>query len=132
MSAMRLTLYTLGLLVMAGSAMADRPVTPLSAKAEKVLAGRTPGKPVSCVNANMIDQTEVVDQTAIIYKRSSRLWYVNRPDGGSCSALQADRVLVTHRTTSEICDIDIVQVVDRQSPMEYGTCNLGKFVPYTK
>lgn len=134
MSAARLAFYAIGfMLVMGSAAAADRPEPPLSAKALKALEGRVAGKPVSCLTLPMIGSSTIVDQTAIIYKVSDRLWYVNRPDGGSCPALQPDRTLVTHPTTSELCDLDIVHVMDVQTPvMEYGACGLGKFVPYRK
>jgi len=121
------------MLVIGSAAAADRPEPPLSAKAAKLLEGRMAGKPVNCLSLPRVSSSTIVDQTAIIYKVSNRLWYVNRPDGGSCPALQPQRTLVTHLTMSELCDLDIVRVVDMQGPaMEYGSCGLGKFVPYTK
>jgi len=34
---------------------------------------------------------------------------------------------------SQLCDLDIVHVVDLSGPpMEYGACGLGKFTPYSK
>jgi hypothetical protein len=132
MSAMRLALCTLGLLALGASAAATRPVPPLSAKAEKALEGRRPGKPVNCVSLTSLGSSEIVDQTAIIYKSSRKLWYVNRPDGGNCPALQRNRTLVTHLTMSQLCSLDIVRVIDSSSPVEFGSCGLGQFVPYTK
>jgi hypothetical protein len=120
------------MLVIGSAAAADRPEPPLSAKALKLLEGRTAGKPVSCLSLRTVDSSMIVDQTAIIYKASNRVWYVNRPDGGSCSALRPQRTLVMHLTMNELCDLDIVRVVDMQSPIEYGACGVGKFVPYSK
>jgi len=95
MSAMRYALVTLAVMAAGSAATADRPMTPLSAKAEKALAGRTPGKPVSCLSLPTINSSTIVDDTAIIYKVSNRPWYVNRPDNGSCQALHPNRTLVT-------------------------------------
>jgi hypothetical protein len=134
MSPARLAFYAMGFMLVIGSAAAaDRPEPPLSAKALKLLEGRTAGKPVNCLSLPRIGSSTIVDQTAIIYKVSNKLWYVNRPSGGSCSALLPDRTLVTHLSMNQLCDLDIVHVVDLQGPaMEYGSCGLGKFVPYGK
>jgi hypothetical protein len=112
-------------------AHSDTPA-PLSDKAKKELAGRTAGKPVSCIQLNRIGATRIVDATAVIYKQSSRLWYVNQPDDGHCALLRPRRTLITRTTTSQLCGNDLVMIADPSSPITYGSCGLGKFVPYTK
>lgn len=97
----------------------------------KALAGRTAGKPVSCINQKSIDSSTIVDG-AIIYRESAGRWYVNSPDKGRCTILKPDRQLVTHTTGTQLCRLDNVRVVDLVSHMEYGSCTLGDFVPYTK
>ncbi|QTH20461.1 hypothetical protein HRJ34_19270 [Rhizorhabdus wittichii] len=122
-----LPLFALPLLL----AASDAP-QPLSAKAQKELAGRTAGAPVSCVQLRRIQATRIVDETAIIYKESSRRWYVNQPDGGRCALLRPNRVLITHSNTSQLCGNDLVTIAEPTSPITYGACGLGEFVPYTK
>jgi hypothetical protein len=112
-------------------AYSDSPA-PLSEKAQKELAGRTAGKPVHCIQLNRIDGTKIVDQTAIIYKHSSRLWYVNQPNDGHCALLRPRRTLITTTQTSQLCGNDLVTIADPSSPITYGACGLGKFTPYTK
>lgn len=112
-------------------AASDAPA-PLSAKAVAELAGRTVGEPVSCVQLNRISSTRIVDATAIIYKQSSRLWYVNQPDRGRCSLLKPDRVLITRTPSTRLCRNDVVTIAEAGSPITYGACGLGDFVPYTK
>ena len=112
-------------------ARSDSPA-PLSEKAQKVLAGHTAGKPVRCIQLNRIGPTTIVDETAIIYKQSSRLWYVNQPDDGRCSLLKPRRMLITSTPTSQLCGNDMVTIADPSSPITYGSCGLGRFVPYTK
>lgn len=110
---------------------ADKPVS-LSAKAQKELAGRTPGKPVACVPLNRLGATRIVDETAIIYKQSPRLWYVNQPDDGHCTLLRPNRTLITRTSSSQLCSNDLVTIADPGSPITYGACGLGPFIPYTK
>jgi len=112
-------------------AHSDSPA-PLSEKAQKALAGRTAGKPVNCVQLNRIGSSTIVDETAIIYKQSSSLWYVNQPDQGSCNLLRPRRTLMTRTSSSQLCGNDLVSVADLSSGITYGACGLGKFVAYRK
>lgn len=122
-----LSLFALPLLLAASDAPA-----PLSAKAQKELAGRTAGAPTSCLQLRRIQSSRIVDGTAIIYKESPRRWYVNQPDGGRCALLRPNRVLITQGTTSQLCSGDLVTIAEQTSPITYGACSLGPFVPYTK
>ncbi len=105
---------------------------PLSERAAKALAGRVAGKPLSCVSMARIRSTRIIDETAIIYEASSKLWYLNRPNDGRCPALRRDRVLVTRTSIGSYCENDIVRLIDPPTPIELGGCSLGAFIPYTK
>jgi hypothetical protein len=48
------------------------------------------------------------------------------------SALDEDDILVTNTTGSQLCDLDIVRLVDRSSHFQTGFVSLDKFVPYRK
>lgn len=102
----------------------------LSPKMIELLAGRTAGKPVSCVSLRDVRSTRIVDETAIIYELSRKRWLVNFPRGG-CPSLREDRTLVTTTPSTRLCRGDIARVIDPPSPMEFGSCGLGDFVPYS-
>lgn len=112
-------------------AASDAPA-PLSAKAIKQLAGRTAGEPVSCIQLTRVRSSEIVDETAIIYKESSRRWYVNQPDGGRCPMLEPRRILITRTPSGQLCGNDLITIAEAGSPITFGACGLGKFVPYTR
>lgn len=112
-------------------AASDAPA-PLSEKALKALAGRTAGEPVSCISLVRARQSTIIDATAIIYKESPKLWYVNQPDNGRCSQLNPNRILITRTSGSQLCGNDIVTIAESGSPITYGACGLGPFVPYRK
>lgn len=112
-------------------AAADAPA-PLSAKAVKQLAGRTAGAPISCIQLTRIRSSEIVDATAVIYKESPRRWYVNQPDGGRCDMLNPRRILITRTPSNQLCGNDLITIAEAGSPITYGACGLGKFVPYTR
>ena len=114
----------------AAAAPAQTPDTPtLSPKAAEALVGRTAGKPQSCVRLRDVRSTEIVDETAIIYKMSKKHWLVNMPEGG-CPGLRKDRVLVTVTPSTNLCRGDIARIIDPPTPIEFGSCGLGNFVPY--
>lgn len=98
---------------------------------DKLLAGRVAGKPVKCINLRDIRSSEIIDGTAIVYRTGANRLYVNRPTGGA-QQLDDDDVLVTRTFTSQLCNIDIVRLVDRSSRFETGFVSLGDFVPYVR
>ena len=100
------------------------------AKLAKALEGRVAGEPVRCIDLRSIRSSTIIDKTAIIYEVGNKL-YVNRPAGGA-SSLGSDDVLVTKTSGSQLCDIDIVRLIDRSNHFPTGFVNLGKFVPYSK
>jgi hypothetical protein len=104
---------------------------PLTPKVAEVLAGRTAGKPVSCVRLREVRSTQIVDESAIIYKLNNKKWLVNFPSGG-CASLRPERALVTSTPSTSLCRGDIARVIDPPTPIEYGSCGLGDFVPYTR
>lgn len=101
------------------------------ARLAKILEGRVAGKPVDCLFLPDIQSSEIVDGTAILYRTSGNRLYVNRPRSGA-STLDRDDILVTKTSTSQLCRIDTVQLLDRTSHFFSGFVALGEFVPYTK
>ena len=99
-------------------------------KLSHALAGREAGAPVDCLNLRNIRSNEIIDGTAIIYRTGANKLYVNYPDGASW--LDDDDILVTRTTGSQLCSIDVVQLVNRSSRFPRGSVNLGKFVPYVR
>ena len=119
-------------LLAAAPLLARSDAVPLSPKAEQALAGRTAGKPVSCIQLNRSNGTQLVDKTALIYKQSRHLWYVNQPDGGRCISLNPNRAITSSTSTAQLCANDLITVIDPSSGISFGSCGLGEFVPYTK
>ncbi len=96
----------------------------------KLLGGRVAGKPVDCISLNMAGSSQVIDGTAIVYQLGNTL-YVNRPRGGA-EQLDDNSILVTNTFGSQLCSIDTVRLIDRNSYFPRGFVSLGEFVPYTK
>lgn len=95
----------------------------------KILAGRVPGKPVSCISFSDHQDMQVIDKTAIVFGFGQTL-YVNRPK--NAADLDSGMILVTKSFSSDLCNVDIVRLRDQTTHMESGFITLGDFVPYTK
>ena len=99
---------------------------------DKRLAGRTAGKPVSCIPRHSQRNMNVISDDILIFSssRNAKTIYVNKPYGG---CRDADRnVLVFNKPSSSLCRGEIVQVVDKSFGGTIDSCAFGKFVPYTK
>ena len=101
------------------------------AELQKTLAGRVAGKPINCIPLSSITGNTIVTGRAIIYRIGSRL-YVNQPRGDGAKRLNRDDVLVTRTLGTDLCRLDVVQLLDRTSRIPRSFVSLGPFVPYTK
>lgn len=129
---MRLRFALLAAALLAGGTASAAPQdnSRYEAKLAKALEGRTAGEPVKCINLRDIRSTEIIDRTAILYRMYNGTVYVNRPSGAA--TLDNDDILVTKTFTSQLCSIDIVQLVSRTSRFPSGSIGLSEFVPYSK
>lgn len=128
MRALALTLAA-AMLLPACATAADRK-TPAEELAE-MLKGRQAGEPVNCLQLNQIRGTTIIDDTAIVYRTTRGLLYVNRPRGGG-QGLDRDDILVTKTNLNQLCSMDIVHLYERGGNFMTGSVSLGEFVPYRK
>lgn len=98
---------------------------------DKALAGRTAGTPTSCIQQNLIDDSDIFDSGSILYHMRGGTDYVNTPSP-QCTALRHDRGLISRTPSTSLCRGDIVGIVDFTSHFDYGSCGLGDFVPYAR
>lgn len=101
------------------------------AKLAKLIEGRTAGKPVSCIPAQIDGQRlQIIDDTAVVYDGGSTI-YVARP--AAPDSLDTDHnILVINRFGSQLCKQDVIRTVDRYSGFTTGVVFLDDFTPYTK
>ncbi|MBX3593193.1 hypothetical protein [Sphingomonas sp.] len=122
---------SLSLLTLAGAASADESgYAKGEAELAKMLEGRVAGEPVNCLSLSSLDNTTIIDKTALVYRRGSTL-YVNRPRAGA-DQLDDDDILLTKIYGSQLCSVDKVDLIDRGSRMWSGFVSLGQFVPYKR
>jgi hypothetical protein len=116
-------------LLVTGISAAAKPADP-EAKLARLLKDRVPGTPVNCIDFHRVRSSTIVDRTAIVYDAGSTL-YVNRPTAG-LNSLDGWDYLVSSPSVSQICNVDIVRLVDKNTHIENGSVSLGQFVPYTR
>ena len=112
-----------------GATAAQRPSP--EERLAKITAGRTAGPPVDCINQRDVRATQIIPGIGIVYTMNNGTLYVNRPAGGT-GGIDEDDILVTRTSTSQLCRIDIVTLVDRTSHFGSGSFGLGDFIPYSK
>ena len=117
-------------LLLGGSASEARPRLTGEAQLAKLLEGRVAGKPVNCISLRTNAPSTVIDKTAIIYGSGTTV-YVQRPKIGAAS-LNSNDILVTSMVISQLCNIDTVNIIDRNTLFWRGFVGLDQFVPYTK
>ena len=117
-----------GTLMLGGVAQAKRP-DPEAALAN-ALRDRVAGEPVQCIDLHRIHGSRIIDGTAILYDAGSVI-YVNRPTNGAEELTQWD-TMVTRTSTSQLCNVDTVTMIDRGSQTFSGVVFLGDFVPYRR
>jgi len=126
-SLLRLSAGLLAAAVLAGCAARPAPADRMN----ELLSGRIAGEPVKCLQLREIRSTQVIDRTAIVYTTLGGTLYVNQPKAGA-AFLRSDAILVTDTHSSQLCDIDVVKLMDPGSRMITGSVGLDLFVPYSK
>lgn len=119
-----------GAMLLAGAAADARPRLTGEEQLAKLLEGRVAGKPVNCIFLPNVQSSRVIDKTAIVYGSGTTI-YVQRPKSGA-SSLDSNDILITQLTTSQLCNVDIVQLRDRNGFFFRGSVALDQFVPYTR
>jgi len=117
-------------LTTAGVAQARQQRTP-EEQLSRITAGRTAGEPTDCIFLRDINSTEIIRNTAIVYRMNNGTIYVNQPNSGA-NFLDRDDILVTDTHSPQLCSVDIVRLLDSGSRMTTGSVGLSKFVPYPR
>ena len=100
------------------------------AELARAIQGRVAGEPVQCIDLHRIRNSRIITDTAIIYDAGSVI-YVNRPANGADQLNQWD-AMVTRTSTTQLCNVDTVTMIDRASHRFTGVVFLGDFVPYRR
>ena len=127
---MRLKIFFVGIAALMLTAPLLAAATP-EEEIAKALAGRTAGPSTDCIIQHEISSTQIVARTAILYEMRNGTIYLNRPETGA-NFLHRDYALVTDTHSNQLCNIDIVRLLDPVARFESGSVGLGRFVPYPR
>ena len=120
---------TVAAALLAGPALDARSRMTPQQELDKLLVGREAGRPVHCISTFDSREMRVLDKTAIVFGWGNTIW-VNTPR--NAEHLDDDDILLTQTSGSQLCDLDIVQTLDRSSQFFNGSLSLGRFVPYRR
>ena len=90
---------------------------------------RVTGPPVNCVRIAQFNSTRVRDDRTIDFMRDSRRGWRNTLPY-SCPGLAVQNAFTYKTSTSELCSVDIIHVLETAGGLSRGAgCGLGQFVP---
>ncbi|RMF17876.1 MAG: hypothetical protein D6757_00620 [Alphaproteobacteria bacterium] len=84
------------------------------------------GRTARCLHLERIDTTKILDRQHILFRMRGGQLYLNTLPH-ACPGLTRDRALSYSLSMPELCDLDIVTVIDTGTHQEVGSCGLGKF-----
>ncbi len=89
---------------------------------------RAVGEPKNCVSTYQIRSTKIIDNRTIDFKMAGGKTYRNTLSH-SCPGLRRDDAFSYRTSTSQLCNVDIIRVVENYGGrLQEGVgCGLGKF-----
>lgn len=103
---------------------------PFSAQAERMLAGKVAGEPVTCLARYNADDSVRLPNGGIAYRVSNDLTYV-QDFGGQCAGVLRDSTYLQRQSIqSSLCQGEPVQIISRIHGTFEGTCIIADFTPY--
>jgi hypothetical protein len=89
---------------------------------------RAVGEPKNCVSTHQIRSTRIIDGSTIDFKMAGGKTYRNTLPY-SCPGLRRDDAFSYRTSTSQLCNVDIIRVVENYGGrlQEGAGCGLGKF-----
>lgn len=97
------------------------------ASKEEVLAKyeRT-GEMQNCVPLIQIDSTDILDDQTILFRMKGKTTYLNELPY-RCPQLKSQDAFSYKTSISQLCNTDIITVLDTMTPQRLASCGLGKF-----
>ncbi len=104
-------------------------LTTASARDRNAVPEATPdGKPVSCVQLTNIRSTSVHSDSVIDFHMNNRKVYRNTLPM-SCPSLGFEERFLYKTSTSQLCSVDIITVLQSPGLSQGPSCGLGQFQP---
>lgn len=101
---------------------------------QSLIAGRVPGRPITCLPNYYSNNMTVIDGRNIAFSVGSRTVYLVRLTAG-CDLLSGGGpyALLSRQFGGQgTCRGDIQHVVDTMNRMSVGSCSVAEIIPYTR
>lgn len=95
-----------------------------------VVALEPAGKPRACVPRRDVQESRPFENSAIMFRTGANRWFRNDLKD-TCPALDRNRALVFRSPIGQMCENDVVDIVDTVTGTNWGFCTLGQFTPVT-
>ena len=85
---------------------------------------------IRCIPLRSIQEIEILDDRNIIFRVGSNNYYLNNLPY-RCSGLRRNDTIMYRTSINEICDVDVITVLDDIGPgfQAGASCGLGRFTP---
>lgn len=116
------------------TAAADAPVETSAADdaaVSEALAGRTAGRPTSCVRLQDLRNSRSIGENVILFDGPGNTVYLNRTLS-ACPRIQPWHAIRHQTTQTSMCRGENIRIFDPQTGVEHGGCSLGEFTPYRR
>jgi len=130
MKNLALTLAVAALALVGTAAAASSTSQQGEARLARMLAGRTAGQPVSCIDTMNSNKLQVIDEVAVVYDAGKTI-YVARP-ADPRELKRNDAIVMDRFSPSRLCVQEPMRTIDRYDGYPTGSVFLKDFVPYTK
>jgi hypothetical protein len=93
-------------------------------------AAQPTGAPVSCVPLAQVSETKIRDDWTIDFVSAGGKTVLRNALASRCSGLKAANAITYATSLSQLCNTDIVYVLETAGGLHRGpSCSLGRFVP---
>ena len=84
-----------------------------------------------CIGLQLIRQTRILDDQTILIEVSNRTAYLNELPQ-KCPLLKSMDAYLHQTSINQMCDLDLITVIDTTTGHQLGSCMLGKFERLTE
>ena len=123
------------LLSACGADLAEDPVRTARAETRlgELLAGKTPGRKLSCLPRQNAERQSIIDERTIIFYPGTGRNRVYRSDiSPSCPGLDRNSTIIRRSTQTSICAGEIFEIRDSGTQFPRGSCTFGEFTEYRR
>lgn len=97
----------------------------------RLLAGKTAGKPISCMQHYLSADMTPIDGRTVVFHSPGTAYLVQLSPGCDELARGGYALLTTERGGMGLCTGDIARVLDTTTRFTVGSCGVDRIVPYS-